>query len=63
MEGVCVVLLENPGLSHGRKDEVFTMKRPKFEEVWRRAMEGEIAELRYTVLEKKSPFVLHHCSQ
>lgn len=53
-----MVLLENPGLSHGRKDEVFTMKRPKFEEVWRRAMEGEIAELRYTILEKKKSFCL-----
>lgn len=29
------------------------MKRPKFEEGWRRAKEGEIAELRCTVLEKK----------
>lgn len=48
-----MVLLENPGLSHSRKNGVFTMKRPKFEEGWRRAKEGEIAELRCTVLEKK----------
>lgn len=58
MESVCVVLLENPGLSHGRKDKVFTMKKPKFGEGWRRAKEGKIAELRYTfkLFRKKMSF-------
>lgn len=41
------VLLENTGLSHGRKNMVFIMKRPKSEEGWRRTKKGEIAELRY----------------
>lgn len=44
---VCVVLLENTGLSHGRESVVFTTKKPKFEEDWRRTKKGEIGELRY----------------